>query len=93
MPLDDRPIAARGGEGRATQPTDQRVTRARRQTKPPRRHVPDERGEHGTEHSPHRDDLRIDQTLPDRGSDRAAEKRSGQIEDCRHGDGLPRGEK
>src|SRR5213079_1785538 len=90
VPFDHRPVPVRGRESRAAKSADERVTGARRQAKPPRGHVPDERGQHGGQHGPHGDDFGIDQTFSDRRSDRAAEQRAGQIEKRGHGDGLTR---
>ncbi len=92
VPFDDRPIAMGGRERRAAKTANERVARARRQTKPPRRHVPNESGEHCAEHGPHRHDFGIDQTFADGGSDGAAKERAGQIKKRRHRDRLARRE-
>ena len=92
MPFDDRPISVRSGKRGTAQTADERVTRARGQAKPPRGHIPNKSGQHRAEHGPHGDDFRIDQTFADRGSNRAAEQRTGQIKECGHRNCLPRRE-
>ena len=65
IPFDDRPISFCSRERCAAETADQRVTRARRQAKPPCGHVPDERGQHRAEHRPHRDNFGVDQAFAD----------------------------
>ena len=90
MPFDDRPISVRSGKRGTAQTADERVTRARGQAKPPRGHVPNERGQHRGQYRPHRHNFGVDQTFADGGSDGATEQRPSQIEKCGHRDGLAR---
>ena len=51
VPVQDRPVTARGGDRGAAQTADQRVTGTGRQAEQPRDQVPDDRGDQGAQRS------------------------------------------
>ena len=79
IPLYDRPIAACRCECGSAKSADECVTRARRQTKPPRGDVPRERSKRRGENRRHCNHVGVNKALADCRCHSAAEERASQI--------------
>ena len=66
------------------------MTRTRGQTQPPGGDIPCECGDHCAEDCRHRDNVGVHQSFADRGRNRAAKQRAGEVEERSHRNGFAR---